>query len=241
MKKELIGILISMLLVGIVLPVSGIRIENEIIIPVKNITIDDEFKTPFFGLLNSIDQKQLSGYTGAYIHRQWYLAQEFKPSKSSLTAVALKIKAGSSPDDKRIIVSIRDDLNSPDLRRISYRTDQINSIGNWMLFNFHDIDVIPEKTYYIVCNSDLMDSIDGYVWCTSTYDILGAYDLYDRGAAWTNHGSIWIKMTYLDTDQEIDFCFITFWKNTLNRTSSRPVFLGFLDMFPILHRLLNFN
>ncbi len=233
--KKIIGIFVCLLLIATAIPVVGIKIDSQDLILVGDDRNDEKFPTPFFGLLKGADQKQLIGrFNGGYnLIPQTFRAQSFKPSKDKIDAVALWIyKIGSPPDDQKITVSIRDDLNGKDLAARSIRTDQIFwRCGGWIVFNLNDITVIPDNTYYIVCSSDQITSFDKYAWRTSWKDF------YDRGDAWRSSGSNWYKLIWYDNESYIDFCFITYYEAPRIKEISNPFILQLLEQFPLLQKV----
>ena len=90
-------------------------------------------------------------------------AQEFKPTKDTLTAVALNFGATSFqvPSGIDVTVCIREALDGDDLTSISVNADENKFLLDWIpdgdiwaIFDFDDITVIAEQTYYIVCYSN---------------------------------------------------------------------------------------
>ena len=172
---------------------------------------------------------------------QW-CAQGFKPTQEKLTAVQLYIfRHDNPPSGIEITVSIRDSLNGSDLTITSVNADKIKKY-EWVWFNFPDINVTPEKQYYIVCRSDGGQSPDVYCW------FYGNNNSYDRGDAWLSfdEGSNWDKLESGANYNDPDFCFKTYSKKS--REVNRP-FLNFLqyflqqhpDLFSILRYLLGFQ
>jgi len=96
-------------------------------------------------------------------------AQSFKPTLPTLTRVEI-YGAGSYR------CSIREDLDGSDLRTVteSYGDDE----QDWLLFDFQDLTVTPESTYYIVLEPIGSDT---HSWC-------GYYqaDIYQRGQGYYN-------------------------------------------------------
>ena len=249
MKKKLLGIFVCMLLIAATaLPVVGtmninVRDSNDVTLVSTDGNYDVTPAPPFWWLFRA-DQKQTSncGY-GFQIQPPIYHAQEFKPTKNELTAVALEMfKHDNPPAGTEITVSIRDSLNGSDLTVTSVDADQakIKGSGTWVLFDFQDITVTPEDTYYIVCTADGGVENDSYCW------LFDFNNSYDRGIAWASddNGSTWVDMEDFFQDPNymyIDFCFITYWQKPINRAVNTP-FLNFLEnhpnLFPILRYML---
>ena len=165
-------------------------------------------------------------------------AQSFKPSKENLTNVQLWLfKAGTPPDDVEITVSIRDALNGTDLTAKTINADDVGipGSGKWVHFNFDDITVIPEETYYIVCiGSDGSDQ-NCYCW------LFDFDDKYTRGEAWYsfNNGVSWDTVSEINPQYpDADYCFKTFFKQSKNKAIQSSPFLNFLQTYPNLFRIM---
>ena len=185
------------------------------------------------------DQTQTSncGY-GTPITQYAFFAQEFKPTKDKLTAVALSFfKTNSPPSSTSITVSIRDELEGDDLVTISVNADDWKIKGEtWVLFDFDDITVTPEESYYIVCTADNDDEDNSYAWFFNegnTYDKGISYIFLVDSQAWVD----------LDTFLEyweftgIDFSFITYHQEPQGKMMINPI-LRFLENYPLLYSLL---
>ena len=82
---------------------------------------------------------------------------------------------------------------------------------NWVMFDFDDITVIPEETYYIVCYASSGEVDLCYCWY---FDV---NNKYDRGIAWGSEdsGESWIDLENPGWDPdfvELDLCFITYYQ-----------------------------
>ena len=132
------------------------------------------------------------------------LAQSFKPTLEVLTRIELRIKRVGNPDG--LTISIRDDLNSEDLTSKYIAAGSIPTSQDWIEFDFTDIGVTPENTYYIVW--DPVGSPDSG---NSIYWELGDRNPYTRGSAWQYTSGEWNELVYIDyPPYEInnpDFCF----------------------------------
>ena len=156
MKRKIMAILVMTLLIATALPAIGMTIKK----------IGNDNSPPLQN--GPVDQQQTTHCGVGMQMRPPYLgAQSFKPSMENLTNVQLWFfKAGTPPDDIEITVSIRDALNGTDLTAKTINADDvgITGSGTWVYFNFDDIIVIPEETYYIVCiGSDGSDQ-NCYCW-----------------------------------------------------------------------------
>ena len=229
-----------MLLIATALPAVGtmninvsinIRDSNDVTLASTDGNYDVTPAPPFWWLIGT-DQKQTSdtGYGYPIFPPDW-LAQEFKPTKNELTAVALELfKFGNPPAGLEITVAVRDSLNGSDLTAKTVSADKITK-SMWVLFDFQDITVTPENTYYIVCRGGGGNQDNCYCW------IFDDENPYDRGIAYqsNDNGATWNGLT------GVDFCFITYWRKPIDRAVNTP-FLNFLEnhpnLFPILRRLL---
>jgi hypothetical protein len=222
--RKIIGIFFITLLIGIALTASGIMNEKTSSKCVKKDIIQQ----------NGVDQEQTSQCGRGYniLPSQW-LAQGFKPSTTKLTAVQLYLFKHDSPSSGiKITVSIRDTINGSDLTSISVNADQIDDY-KWVSFDFPDIDLIADNTYYIVCRSDGGEGDNVYCWF---YD---NDNLYDRGDGWISLdvGLTWSKPKGMYAN-DIDFCFKTWYTTSKNKQYiNRPLF-NLLENHPILYNLL---
>lgn len=147
---------------------------------------------------------------------QW-CAQSFKPNLPVLTKINLLVyKINISCV---FIISIRDDLNGNDLVVMSKGSDEISNIENvkWITFDFPDINVLVNKTYYIIakcycgCVDYQQDNISYYSW------IYGIETQYFTGESWiikSSNSSEW------DNYLIYDFCFETY--GCSNRPPNAP-------------------
>ncbi len=243
MKKKLIGIFVLMLLITTAFNVSGIQINNKIENLDNNSNIISE---NIYGIkdappkwLKGSDQKQTEHIsTGFQINPPFQNAQEFKPTRNNLTAVAIEMfKFNEPPAGLQITVSIRDSLNGSDLTSKTRDADIIKYKGTWVLFDFEDINVTPEVTYYIICSGGGGDADNTYAW------LFGVNNSYDRGVAWASDddGDTWTDMENYGEYKEVDFCFITYHETPNDRSVNKPFFNileNFLNLFPILRQLL---
>ena len=182
MKGKIIAILVMMLLIATALPAIGVTI--------KSIGNENSPSLPN----GAVDQEQTTHCSVGMQMRPPHIgAQSFKPTKEPLFNVQLWLfKAGTPPDSVEITVSIRDDLDGEDLTTKTINTDEveIKDSGTWAWFNFDDITVIPEETYYIVCRGSAGSDQNCYCWL---FDI---NDKYTRGEAWIspNNDVSWITL-----------------------------------------------
>ena len=177
MYKKLVGIFIMMLLISTATITMAININKGIDgLEINNTIYSDSIcndgkgnvlaAPPFWWLIGA-DQKLTSncGY-GDELYPPLMAAQEFKPTEDKLTAVALSFFKSNPPTGLEITVSIRDDLNGSDLTAKTLDADEANikSSETWVLFDFTDITVTPETTYFIVCNVNGGAGYQSYLW-----------------------------------------------------------------------------
>ena len=238
MKAKIICIIVMTLLITTALPTIGVtinKIGNENPPPLQNGAVDQE---------QTIDCNY-----GMVISPPELNAQSFKPTRENLTLVQLKLfKHGTPPANVEITVTIRNDLNGTDLTSKTINADKagIKASGTWVYFDFNDITVIPEETYYIVCYAN-DGELEGNCYCW----LFGLNDTYTRGEAWyyNNTAGKWMTLweaTGFDPEWiEPDLCFKTYFKNSKEKTIDRP-FLNFLqsffedhpNMFPLIQKLI---
>ena len=134
--------------------------------------------------------------------KQYSWAQSFQPKYSNLARIELKLfRLGKIQTD--FILKLRKNLDGEDLLSISlpYIKIPTNNL-KWILFEFDDITVIPDETYYIICTTTGGNNVADY------YVVGGCknQDLYPRGELWLkNKGNDWIEYEYSE-----DLCFKTY-------------------------------
>ncbi len=218
MKKKIVGIVVFMLVATTVASATTINV-NE-----TNQTNTSREMTSLSNTLNGyqptplnwgVDQKQThTDGSGLTLYPPEINAQSFTPVKDKLTAVSLWLfKYASPPEPNLITVVIRDNLTGPDLatKTIDTSVVTIASKGTWVVFDFDDIAVTPETTYYIVCTGTAGDPGNAYCW------LFSANDTYTRGEAWykANANYPW------NINHAIgDFCFKTYFRRPLGESVS---------------------
>jgi hypothetical protein len=196
--------------------------------------------------LEGADQYQTDDYAYGYqCTPVFHIAQGFKPTKEDLTAVALYFFGFNPPSGVKITVAIRDNLTDVDLTKYTIDADskKIEGKGQWVMFDFDDIKVIPEETYYIVCYADAGELNNCYCWF---FDV---NNKYDRGIAWgsNNSGSTWVDFEEDPGGDpflvELDLCFITYFqeppKNKGIQTILYRLFERHPNLFQFLERFIN--
>ena len=209
MKAKIFVILVVMLLIATSLPVIGIA------------NIKKMNENPLQLSNGAIDQEQTShcGY-GMHLFYPYMMGQSFKPSVEDLTAVQLWMfyYGWYDPDDFNITVSIRDTLNGTDLTSKTINSNDVYYYGGgeqWIYFNFDNIAVIPEETYYIICSANKGNFTHTFCW------LFDENDKYTRGEGWfsQNYGVWWrtlwdhFNYSHLEWDKP-DFCFKTYTKDS---------------------------
>ncbi len=250
MKTKIIGILVCMLLIATALPALGAGSENN-----YNFNESRSYKPVDVppSWLEGADQYQTDDCkSGMVITPDFHVAQEFKPTKEDLTAVALYFfnYNDSATSGTNIIVSIRESLDGVDLTTKTINADDknIRKKGKWVMFDFDDITVIPEETYYIVCYASDGVLYESYCWL---FDVNNKYERGigwasdDSGETWYDLEDVWGNPEFL----ELDLCFITYFQEPPENEISNnlnpwlfSLFQRFLKqhphMFPILRHLL---
>jgi len=245
MYKKLVGILVMTLLIATATTTIAVNINKGYSLKINDSIYVDSIindgnsnvlKAPPFWWLIGSDQKLTSncGY-GDELFPPLMAAQEFKPTKDKLTAVALSFFKYNPPNGLEITVSIRGDLNGSDLTAITLDAGEadIKNSETWVLFDFTDIAVTPETTYYIVCSVNGGEANHSYLWL---FDI---NNKYERGIAWFSgdSGATWFDLENIPNWPQMDFCFITYWQKPRERTINTP-FQNFLQSYSNIFLIL---
>ncbi len=160
-----------------------------------------------------IDQRQTEIFEGQSFNdglmtNDIWFAQSFISNKSKLTKVDLETMVSMvySKEPGPLHLSIRKNLTGEDLTEIYKMPHQVNEhsparVQWWTTYDFPDIVIEPEQTYYIICRFD-NDSIGGWLYASKYYE-----DPYPEGEAFVsiNKGVTWIKSNNIN-----DFCFVTY-------------------------------
>ncbi len=140
----------------------------------------------------------------------------FVPTKSVLSQVDLEIAVSAVYTEPcPFIVSVRSDLKGEDLTSVAVMPQQIHNHmipeaprRTWTTFDFPDIQVIPGKTYYIVCRLE-SEAFGMWSYAGIGYDHDPDYcdDPYMNGVAFLskNQGDYWQEFSKIQ-----DFCFVTY-------------------------------
>jgi hypothetical protein len=225
MKPKIICILLTGLLIATTLPAIGVTIK----------TIGNDNSPPVPN--GAVDQEQTShGGSGMNLRPGIHLAQSFKPSKENLTNVQLWLfKYGDPPAGVEITVYIRTALDGDELTAKTINADDVGIAGSgtWVPFNFDDIIVTPEGTYYIVCIASDGAVENCYCWL---FDI---GDKYTRGEAWIslNSGGYWETLSESAGIEDPDFCFKTYFKESRDKSINKSI-LNLLKNYPNLFKIM---
>ena len=241
MNRKILGILVMTLLIGTAMTTIAVNENN------YNFSESRSFKPVDVpdSWLEGADQYQTDDYAyGMVISPLFHVAQEFKPTKEDLTAVALYFFSYNATSNIDITVIIRESLDGVDLTTKTINADDKikKKGGTWVMFDFDDITIIPEETYYIVCYASGGEPYKYYCW---SFDVANEYD---RGIAYQSDDS---GETWDDLEDppgwdpefvELDLCFITYFQEPPKNKAINSPFLQFLEnhphLFPLLRQLL---
>jgi hypothetical protein len=242
MNEKIVGILICMLLITTTITTVAVNINNDLFNKakvVKPVDVPDRY-------LKGADQYQIENMNyGMVVSPVYHVAQEFKPTKNDLTAVALYFFDINAPTDVEITVCIRETLNGSNLASKIINTDdiKISDTGTWVMFDFDDVTIAPEEIYYIVCYAS--DGVVNNCYCW----FFDSGNKYDRGIAWQSmdSGETWSDLENEGGNPEfnqLDLCFITYSEepprnlilSNVNHIIMR-LFERYQNLFPILRLL----
>ena len=208
MKKLAVCILVITLLIGIMMPASGLVKRNEI--------KTDNSENTLSVLLDQLDQQQTinTGSERIDVYSAG-LAQSFEPSKPILTRISvLWTKASGDPEFVNYYLEIRSNIHSSSyLRQIQLdKYDFVDGI-KWYTWNFADLFVVPGDSYWIVAYGDIPAITSTQIkWC---YGSPG--DPYEDGYSMVNTFMGW--QAY---DLWGDFCFKTYGEDFPNNPPDVP-------------------
>jgi len=194
MKNKILPVLVCTLLITTIIPIIGVNCEE-----IENSDQEN------FGFV--LDQMQTVSIYYDVISADNSLAQAFIPSITPLVKVRLLVSA-EDQINQPLIVCIRDDLYGEDLTSVSVPASEIPSIVDWINFDFPDLTVNVEETYYIVAKTD---SEIEYHWLIAYNEDV---DFYERGSGWFRNlsmGGHWINWDEYQFHQPYnDYCFKTY-------------------------------
>jgi hypothetical protein len=126
-------------------------------------------------------------------------AQSFIPTKNILTRVEINVGKNSTASYD-FTLAIKSDLLGPDLTKASLPPEEfVTENFSWVEFDFDDISVIPDNTYFIVAST--YDEIDNwYAWGAQLSDV------YPYGSVWWSEDD----GTSFENDPDADLTFKTY-------------------------------
>jgi hypothetical protein len=163
-----------------------------------------------------IDQSQLNFNSASSIKEKFWAVQSFQPSHPILTKVAVYVRRIYENTTTDLQLLIRSSLSGSNLRNVSQPASNISLYFSegWVTFDFSDLNVAINQTYYII----LMTNGSTYDNC---YDWGGSQeDLYLRGQTYLSSD---FGITWKDFSMYIkDFCFKTYAYNNPPNQPSKP-------------------
>jgi len=153
---------------------------------------------------DQIDQQQTL-WDGAALSMRYpaLVAQSFKPSLNTITRIQIIAFKMNNPSGT-ITLSIRSLLDGEDIASVSINAEDLEidswPTKTWVEFNFGEIPVTPEETYYFIWRDEASEDDD--------LAFLAGYgdDVYTRGCSWINYG----YGTWYEEEFCMDHCFITY-------------------------------
>lgn len=116
------------------------------------------------------------------------VAQSFKPQKEVLSKVALLVTKNTTTSQP-FVLAIRDELPGENLVTIKVNPDEFENLNlSWVEFDFDDLPVVINKTYYIVSYTANVTE-NYYIWAANNN-----FESYQYGCAWMSvDGETWIN------------------------------------------------
>jgi nitrous oxidase accessory protein NosD len=154
------------------------------------------------------------------------LAQSFKPSYSILSKIEILLekKINSNP----VQLSIKESLNiTESLITIQLNNSDISNYPTWTTVDFPDINVTPQKTYYIICSTTASAALFIYNWHFGGNN-------YERGVAYDCYNGTW---SFSDLDM-YDFCFRTY---GINNNTNPVANFSWTPENPKINQTITFN
>lgn len=137
----------------------------------------------------ALDQQQSTfggaAYMGNCNGHPW---QSFVPNQSVLAAGAIHIGFDNPTNTDNLTMHIRTTPTGPDLTKVTIPESKI-IIGDWVVFDFPDINVVPGRTYYMVMDNE--GEVSFYGWSEQPF-----YDSYLPGTACYGENTDWTFATY---------------------------------------------
>ncbi len=151
-----------------------------------------------------LDQKQEHTNDKDNIHSVIWMAQSFKPLRTPLTKVEVKLEKLRKIESP-IEIAIRDNLTDLDIISYGLPGESIPYYSNWIEFDIADIDVVVNQTYYIILRTN-SPAGESFSW----FDVYDEnIDYYPRGEQWfsNDYGSSWMRTS---GRYNVDFTFRTY-------------------------------
>ena len=171
------------------------------------------------GDIEVLDQQQTEDSNrGWLLTGAWWFAQGFRPTLTVLTKVQLNMfKVGNPSGLIQVVVSIRDSLDGSDLTSTYVLGNQFTPHLSWVEFDFPDLEVIPNKKYYIVCRAGAGSLDKCYAWG------FAGNDPYKKGYSYYSiRGRYWEILNDYDYPFP-DFCFMAY---GIDKPPGEPIIIG---------------
>jgi hypothetical protein len=134
------------------------------------------------------------------------LAQSFVPRLKTISRVEIPLFTIGRPTG--LTISIRSDLNGENLASDYLSGENVpENLLWWSVFEFGEVAVTPDETYYIVWEAEGDTNANCFCWD------FGYNDPYLKGESWRFQGS-WSNPDEEGGFEDIDLCFKTFGPNT---------------------------
>jgi hypothetical protein len=164
-----------------------------------------------------LDQSQVNSNSDLAIDDADWVAQSFKPSYPILTKIEIFVRRAYDNTTTDLYLLIRSSLSGSNLSTASRPASDIstNPYGVWVTFDFSDLDVTVDQTYYMIVFTPANNSYQRYDWMGSQED------LYSRGEWYysSDKGVNWIVLIYVPIK---DFCFKTYGNSHLAAEAGGP-------------------
>jgi len=162
----------------------------------------------------------------------YQVSQSFRPTVNVLTKVLLMVDHYPQIADFDVTVSIRKNLDGSDLTSVSVSASKLYEYSGYHVFDFQDIKVIENDTYYIVVRVLPGDPMH--------YSLAGRADnSYERGEHLisSDYGQTWHINQFIS-----DLFFATYGYNSGKAKAINTPILNFLknhpNIFPLLQKLV---
>lgn len=161
------------------------------------------------------------------------LAQSFQPTLPILTRVDLLFKKTYSYNGVTVYIKDALDVNTT-LASASLANSQINSYPSWTTFNFDNVELMPNDTYFIICTSDASVLTLTYEWYIGFRDG-DPIDNYDRGISYIYQDYEW------ESQSGIDFCFKTYGVFNISENDAPVANFSWSPAGPKINEIVTFD